>query len=85
MVKIRISGPEDFKAWMECFTIFKITLVGFDQVDVGTLEAYAEHIKFYAETTPEGWGGGSLTRATKELDLRNSRGFAHTAAHGRHA
>ena len=33
IVKIRVSGPADFKQWLECWTILKMVLMGFDQVD----------------------------------------------------
>ena len=44
VVKIRVSGPGDFKQWLECYTILKMVFLGFDQVESGTLDAYSDQV-----------------------------------------
>ena len=56
LVKIRISGPENFPMWMEFWGVYKTGMLGFDQANAGSLDAYAEHIKHYDDLAPEAWG-----------------------------
>ena len=57
VVKIRVSGPENFQMWMEFWGVYKTGMLGFDQASQGSLDGYAEHIKYYDDMAPEAWGG----------------------------
>ena len=46
---VELMGPSDFEAWRECYAVFKVGAIMFEEISPARLDAYEKHIRNYHE------------------------------------
>ena len=46
---LELTGPSDFEAWRECYAVFKVGAIMFEEITPARLDAYEKHIRNYHE------------------------------------
>ena len=46
---VELMGPSDFESWRECYAVFKVGAIMFEEIIPARLDAYEKHVRNYHE------------------------------------